>query len=45
MHRQEMYQCLNGKALVKDYTGEDYDNNIPAIGSKIDAKKILVKVI
>ena len=25
-------------ALVKDYTGEDYDHNIPAIGSKIDAK-------
>ena len=25
-------------ALVKDYTGEDYDQNIPAIGSKIDAK-------
>ena len=24
------------KALVKDYTGEDYDHNIPAIGSKID---------
>jgi len=23
-------------ALVKDYTGEDYDHNIPAIGSKID---------
>ena len=26
------------KALVKEYTGEDYDLNIPAIGSKIDAK-------
>ncbi|BCV07680.1 MAG: hypothetical protein CM15mL2_1560 [Caudoviricetes sp.] len=26
------------KALVKEYTGEDYDYNIPAIGSKIDAK-------
>ena len=26
------------KALVKDYSGEDYDYNIPAIGSKIDAK-------
>jgi len=24
------------KALVKEYTGEDYDHNIPAIGSKID---------
>ena len=24
------------KALVKDYTGEDYDHNIPAIGTKID---------
>ena len=23
-------------ALVKDYTGEDYDHNIPAIGSKIN---------
>ena len=23
-------------ALVKDYTGEDYDHNIPEIGSKID---------
>ena len=26
------------KALVKEYTGEDYDLNIPAIGNKIDAK-------
>ena len=26
------------KALVKEYTGEDYDFNIPAIGNKIDAK-------
>ena len=25
-------------ALVKDYTGEDYDHNIPAIGSKIDGE-------
>ena len=25
-------------ALVKDYTGEDYDQNIPAIGSKIDGE-------
>ena len=24
------------KALVKDYTGEDYDHNIPAVGTKID---------
>ena len=24
------------KALVKDYTGEDYDHNIPAIGTKIN---------
>ena len=24
------------KALVHDYTGEDYDHNIPAIGTKID---------
>ena len=26
------------KALVKDYTGEDYDHNIPAVGTKIDEK-------
>ena len=26
------------KALVKEYTGEDYDYNIPPIGSKIDEK-------
>ena len=26
------------KSLVKDYTGEDYDHNIPAIGSKIDGE-------